>query len=77
MKLTHKNGSLDFIINKWNPQNDKTMDVTHNSLIKNGSAVVIAKVENYDYRHIFVRSVDQFVNICKQLQMYCETGNVI
>ncbi|VVC36208.1 Hypothetical protein CINCED_3A022077 [Cinara cedri] len=78
MKLTYKNVSINFIINKWNPQNSIKMSGTYfNSLMKNGSAVVLAKVENYDWRHIFVRSIDQFVNICKQLQTYCETASKI
>jgi len=44
-------------------------------MFKNGSSVVIAKVEIYDWRHIFVRSVDHFVNVCKQLQIHCGNGN--
>lgn len=75
MKLIHNNGSLEFIISKWNPQDYINMDV--NYLITNGSAVVIAKAENYDSRHIFVRSIDQYVNVCKKLQIYCENGNLI
>lgn len=75
MKLTYKNSSIDFIIKKWDVQNCMNSDVTYNSLFKNGCTVIIAKVENYDWRHIFVRSVDKFVNVCKDLQTHCINGN--
>lgn len=76
MKLTCKDISIDFIIKKWNPQNCLHSNIpNYNSpMFKNGSAVMIAKAENYDWRHVFVRSVDQFVNVCKDLQTYCENG---
>lgn len=75
MKLTYNNKSINFIIKKWDPLN-YTDDTYYNSRVfKNGSAVIIAKAECYDWRHIFVRSVDTFVNISNKLQTYCETGN--
>lgn len=77
MKLSYKNASIVFVIKQWNPHTYAcTDDTNYNSLMfKNGSAVIIAKTENYDWRHLFVRSVDQFVNVCKELQIYCENGN--
>lgn len=77
MKLTYNNKSIHFIIKKWDPLN-YTDDTYYNSCVfKNGSTVIIAKAECYDWRHIFVRSVDNFVNIFNELQTYCETGNFI
>lgn len=77
MKLSFNNVSIDFIIKKWDPQNFiNTDDNNCNScMLKNGSSVIIAKVENYDWRHIFVKNVDQFVDTCKELQIYCKKGN--
>lgn len=76
MKLTCKDVSIDFIIKKWDPQSylNSNNPNYNSSMFKNGSAVMIAKVENYDWRHIFVRSVDQFVNVRKDLQTYCKNG---
>lgn len=76
MKLICNLITIDFIIKKWDPQNClNTDDSNYNSLMfKNGSAVVIAKPENYDWRHIFVRSIDQFVSVCNKLQTYCTNG---
>lgn len=79
MSLTYKSSStIDFIIKTWDPLSCMNIsDTNFNSMMfKNGSAVVIAKVENYDWRHIFVRSVDKFVNVCKELQNFCENGNL-
>jgi len=77
MKLSYKNVDIDFIIKKWEPQNCiNTEDTNYNScMFKNGSAVILAKLESYDWRHVFVKSVDQFVNTCKELQTYCGNGN--
>jgi len=77
MKLFSKTTSIDFIIKNWDLQKClDTEDSNYNSLMfKNGSSVVVAKVENYDWRHIFVRSVDHFVNVSKELQIHCENGN--
>jgi len=77
MKLFFKTTSIEFIINNWDLQKCvNSEDSNYNSLMfKNGSSVVIAKVEIYDWRHIFVRSVDHFVNVCKQLQIHCGNGN--
>lgn len=80
MMLFHKNiknSCIDFIIRKWDPLNQINInDGNYNSMMfENGSVVVIAKVENYDWRHIFVRSVDNSVNVCKKLQIFCENGD--
>lgn len=77
MKLIYKDTSLDFIIKQWDPQNCMNIDdLNYNSqMFKNGSSVIIAKVETYDWRHIFIRSVDKFVNISNKLQAYCENCN--
>lgn len=77
MLLVYKNTSLAFIIKKWDPHCNMNIDNTNLNLpmFKNGSAVVIAKLENYDCRHIFVRSVDQFFNVGEVVQTYCRNGN--
>lgn len=77
MKVFFKTTSIEFIIKNWDLQKCvNSEDSNYNSLMfKNGSSVVIAKVEIYDWRHIFVRSVDHFVNVCKQLQIHCANGN--
>lgn len=76
MKLTYKNYSIDFIIKKWDVQSCINIEGSNNNfLFKNGNAVVIAKLENYDWRNIFVKSVDQCVRVCKDLQTYCINGN--
>lgn len=77
MKLTNKDSSLDFIIKKWDPQNYiNTDDQNYNSqMFNNGSAVIVAKREHYDWRHIFIRSVDKYVNICNKVQTSCENCN--
>ncbi|XP_022162076.1 uncharacterized protein LOC111027893 isoform X7 [Myzus persicae] len=79
MKLFFKTTSIEFIIKNWDLQKCMNVeDSNYNSLMfKNGSSVVIAKVEIYDWRHIFVRSVDHFVNVCKQLQTHCENASNI
>lgn len=77
MKLTYKNSSIDFIIKKWDVQNYMKIDNTNlNSLFKNGSTVVLANKENYDCRYVFVRNVDKFVSVCKDLRTYCMNGNL-
>lgn len=77
MKLTYKNSSIDFIIKQWDVQNYLKIENTNfNSLFKNGSTVVLAKKENYDCRYVFVRSVNKFVSVCKDLQTYCINGNL-
>ncbi|XP_015365660.1 PREDICTED: uncharacterized protein LOC107162970 [Diuraphis noxia] len=77
MKLFFKTTSIEFIIKNWDLQKCINIeDSNYNSLMfKNGSSVVLAKVEIYDWRHIFVRSIDYFVNVCKQLQMHCENAS--
>lgn len=77
MKLFFKTTSIEFIIKKWDLQKCISIeDSNYNSLMfKNGSSVVLAKLEIYDWRHIFVRSIDYFVNVCEQLQIHCENGN--
>lgn len=80
MKLIYKDSSLDFIIKQWDPQNYINIDdLNYNSLMmfENGSSVILAKVESYDWRHIFIRSVDKFVNISNELQTYCENCNFL
>lgn len=72
MKLSYKNESIHFIIKNWDPLNCTNYNP---NIFNNGSTVVIAKVECYDWRHIFVRSVDNFVKVSKKLQTYCKTGN--
>lgn len=77
MKLTYKTSSIDFIIKKWDVQNYMKIENSNlNLLFKNGSTVVLAKQENYDCRYVFVRSVDKFDSICKDLQTYCMNGNL-
>ncbi|XP_026816248.1 uncharacterized protein LOC113555865 isoform X3 [Rhopalosiphum maidis] len=79
MKLYYKTISIDFIIKNWDLQ--KYIDsenLNYNSLMfKNGSSVVLAKKEMYDWRHIFVRSVDHFVDVSKELQLQCENASYI
>lgn len=77
MFLVHKNSSIEFIIKKWDLQSFMNIDDTNlNSLMfKNGSAVIIAKLENYDWRHIFVKSIDYFVDVCESVQTYSRNGN--
>jgi len=77
MKICFKTISIDFIIKNWDLQKYiDTENSNYNSLMfKNGSSVVLAKKEMYDWRHIFVRSVDHFVNVSKELQLKCENGN--
>ncbi|XP_050056969.1 uncharacterized protein LOC114132611 isoform X5 [Aphis gossypii] len=79
MKLFSKTTSIDFIIKNWDLQKClDTEDSNYNLLMfENGSSVVVAKVENYDWRHIFVRSVDHFVNVHKELQIHCENASNI
>ncbi|KAL4112570.1 hypothetical protein QTP88_016325 [Uroleucon formosanum] len=79
MKLFFKTTFIEFIIKNWDLQKCvNSGDSNYNSLMfKNGSSVAIAKVEIYDWRHIFVRSVDHFVNVCKQLQIHCENASII
>jgi len=76
MRLTSSKVSIDFIVRKWDLQNCLTSNYTNNDslIFHNGCAVVVAKAENYDWRHIFVRSVDRFVNVCKELQTHCKHG---
>ncbi|XP_060870995.1 uncharacterized protein LOC132945306 isoform X4 [Metopolophium dirhodum] len=79
MKLFFKTTSIEFIIKNWDLQKCvNSEDSNYNSIMfKNGSSVVIAKVDIYDWRHIFVRSVDHFVNVCKQLQIHCGNAPII
>lgn len=79
MKLTYKNSHIDFIIKKWDLQSYMNVDDTNYDLLmfNNGSTVTVGKLENYNWRHIFVRSADRFVNVCKELQTYCKNGNFI
>lgn len=76
MKLTNKNSSIDFIIKKWDVQNCiSTENINFNPFFKNGSTVALAKNENYNWRYVFVRNVDKYVSVCKDLQMHCINGN--
>lgn len=77
MKLTYENSSIDFIIKKWDVQNCMNTENTNvHSLFKNGSAVLLAKKENYDCRYVFLRCVDKLTSTCKDLQTYCNNGNL-
>ncbi|XP_050420950.1 uncharacterized protein LOC126833572 isoform X2 [Adelges cooleyi] len=69
------NVMVDFIVKKWDPMLIVN-DTNDNSMtFKNGCTVIMAKSESYDSRHVFVRSIDKFVRIFKEVEAYCSKND--
>ncbi|XP_050543343.1 uncharacterized protein LOC126906674 isoform X2 [Daktulosphaira vitifoliae] len=61
---------VEFILKNWDPRLC-VESCDSSEVFKNGCTVIMAKPENYDPRHIFVRSSDKFIKVCREVEAYC------